>query len=59
MLIQLSWQLPEVWTDPFAIISSAVLLVLGVITGCIASHAPSSRRAIRFLAFFFFVVLGI
>jgi hypothetical protein len=59
MLLQLSWQLPEVWNDPKALLAAVALLVLGAISGSLVAHSESTRRAIRLLAFFFFVVLGI
>lgn len=59
MLLQLSWQIPEVWNDPLALVAAVALLVLGLVSGGVASHADSTRRAVRLLAFFFFVVLGI
>lgn len=59
MLLQLSWQIPEVWHEPIALLAGAVMFALGTIGGNLMSHSESTKRAIRILAFFFFVVLGI
>lgn len=59
MLLQLSWQLPEVYYRVEALAAGAALLIFGAIAGAIASHSLSTQRTVRLLAFFFFVVLGV
>ena len=59
MFLQLSWQIPEVYYRIDALAAGGMLLIFGGVAGAIASHSRSTQRAVRLLAFFFFLVLGV